>query len=102
MTDKEVISRVEVLPTGELLLQISGSGKPGYQHVYREAGGVYWDPDLTGFKSTVMTDWSCSRWFSQIVAVCGRAGIALHLREDAEFVNVPSAERVLIVEQHAS
>ena len=44
-------------------------GKPIYQYVYREAAGVYWDEQRHGFKSTPMKEWSCSKWFFQIVGV---------------------------------
>jgi hypothetical protein len=65
----ETFDRVEVLDTGELLVGLAGTGNPSYQHVYRAAAGVYWEPTMRGFKSTPMREWSASRWFSHIVSV---------------------------------
>jgi hypothetical protein len=67
--EREVFDRVEILDTGELLVGLSGAGSPAYQHVYRAAAGVYWDPGLNGFKSTPIREWSVPRWFSHLVSV---------------------------------
>ena len=67
--DRETFDRVEVLDTGELLVGLAGAGNPSYQHVYRAAAGVYWEPTMRGFKSTPMREWSASRNFSHIVSV---------------------------------
>ncbi len=98
----ETISSIELLPSGELLLRLSGPGKPSYQHVYREAAGVYWDPENQGFKSTELKDWSCSKWYSHIVEVCGNVGISLRLSDESQFVNLPAGEREKIIEATAT
>ena len=67
--DRESFDRVEVLDTGELLVGLAGAGNPSYQHVYRAAAGVYWEPKMRGFKSTPMREWSALRCFSHIVSV---------------------------------
>jgi hypothetical protein len=93
----ETISRIEVLDTGELLLGLESKGKGMYQHIYREAAGVYWDPDRSGFKSTPMQEWSCSKWFAHVVSVV-RAGLELKLvlGESVAWSNVPDQEKLEI------
>ena len=95
--DTETISRIEMLDTGELFLGLESKGKGMYQHVYREAAGVYWDPDRFGFKSTPVREWPCSRWFSHIVSVV-RAGLGLELvlGQNVVWSNVPDHERLKI------
>lgn len=93
----ETISRIEVLDTGELLLGLESKGSGGYQHVYREAAGVYWDPERSGFKSTPMREWSCSKWFTHIVGVV-QSGLELKLvlGKSVAWSNVPDQEKLEI------
>lgn len=91
--DEAIINRVEVLSTGELFLGIEGSGCSDFQHVYREAAGVYWDPVRVGFKSTPMKELTCSQWYLQIVAVAkSGVGVRLSLSKAAAWKNVPEQE----------
>jgi hypothetical protein len=93
MPRSEVVTAVELLGSGELLLSIDGSGDPSYQMVYREAAGVYWDPDRRGFKSTPLRDWSCADWFSHIVAVVEQGlGVKLRLHPRARWTRVPDQD----------
>lgn len=95
--DLETIIRVEVLDTGELLLGLKGQGKPIYQYVYREAAGVYWDEQRHGFKSTPMKEWSCSKWFFQIVGVVQSSlGVELCLGTEVAWLNITAEERAVI------
>ena len=95
--DTETISRIEVLDTGELLLGLEGKGKSEYQYVYREAAGVYWDPAKSGFKSTLMSEWSCSMWFSHIVSVVHSGlGLKLVLAKSVSWRNIPDQQRLEI------
>jgi len=100
--NREMINRVEVLYTGELLLGLKGDGNSDYQYVYREAAGVYWDQEKRGFKSTPMKEWSCSQWFSQIVDVV-RTGldIELYLGANAVWINVPEHDKAEIQLENA-
>ncbi len=95
--DNEIISRVEVLDTGELLLGLESNGKPMYQYIYREAAGVYWDESKSGFKSTPMEVMSCSKWYSQIVSVVKSGlGVQLQLGKSVNWANVPDQDKVEI------
>lgn len=44
----EIINKVEVLESGELILVLEGGGRFGYQHIYREAADIYWDNECGG------------------------------------------------------
>lgn len=95
--ESEIINRVEVLDSGELLLGIESHGKPMYQYVYREAAGVYWDETLHGFKSTPIKEWSCSDWFFQIVTIVKSGlGIQLQLGKDAIWLKIPDQDILII------
>lgn len=74
----EYIDRIELLHTGELFLGIRGPGHAGYQHVYREAAGVYWDADKAGFKSTELKNWTPSEWYAHMVEIV-RSGLGVEL-----------------------
>lgn len=71
------ILKVAVLPDGCLGV-FPDSKKEGYQYVYREAAGVYWDNDRECFKSTPPKDWGFPKWYQQIVSVV-RSGLGLQL-----------------------
>ena len=95
--DTETISRIEVLDTGELFLGLESKGRGGYQFVYREAAGVYWDADRSGFKSTPMREWSCSKWFIHIVGVAQSGlGLKLVLGDNVAWSKVPDQEKLEI------
>jgi hypothetical protein len=96
----EIIVKVEVLNTGELLLGLEGQGKPIYQNVYREAAGVYWDKKRNGFKSTSMKEWSCSKWYKHIVeAVRNELGVQLTLGPNVTWLNIPDHEKAEILRE---
>ncbi len=92
--DIEIINRVEVLDTGELLVGIESKGKPIYQYVYREAAGVYWDEGRRGFKSTSMNEWTCSQWYSQIVEIVRSSlGVELRLSKNVTWQSIPEKDK---------
>ena len=97
--DSEIINKIEVTDSGELLLGIKGKGNPMYQHVYREAAGVYWDATLCGFKSTELKEWSCSKWFSHIVSIVKSGlGVELKLSNKILWKNIPEKDKSEIIE----
>jgi len=97
--DKEVIIKIEVTDGGELLLILEGSGNPMYQYIYREAAGVYWDDNLCGFKSTLLKEWSCSKWFYHIIEIVKSGlGIELLLSTQVLWKNIPEQEKAKIIE----
>lgn len=100
--DIEVISKVEGLPSGELILILRSGGNPQYQYVYRGAAAVYWDAELGGFKSAGRKEWSCLQWFEHIrAAVETELGVGLELAVDASWINIPLAERKSIEARYA-
>ena len=69
---KGVISslKVEVLDTNELQLVVGSGGDASYQHICREARGVYWDNDVGAFRGAEQTEWTFAEWFAHI-GTCG-------------------------------
>ena len=60
--------------------------KAMFQHVYREASGVYWDNEFGCFLSTPPTNWSFKKWYQQIIcAVRGGLGLQLILSSTTEY-----------------
>ena len=71
------VLKVTILPDG--CIGVFPESKKGmYQHIYREAAGVYWDDDRGCFKSTPPEDWGAPKWYQQIVSVV-RPGLGLQL-----------------------
>ena len=86
---KEVIDKIEILKTGELLLALESGGDPSYQYIYREAAGVHWDNELNGFKTTIPRTMSYPEWFEHIVSIVKYgADIELLLGEHVAWKNV--------------
>ncbi len=99
---RETINRIEILESGEFFLGIEGSGSASYQYIYREAAGIYWDPERNGFKSTKMQNWPCSQWFNHIVSVTHSGlGVELKLATNIEWSNIPESEMVKITNAKA-
>jgi hypothetical protein len=90
----EVVSGVELLHDGELLLQLESGGKPSYQYVYRAAAGVHWDPDRKAFRLSTRNDGRYVQWFKHIVKIArDEMNLDLQLAEDATWTNIPEEER---------
>ena len=102
MARTEIISKIEILPSGEVLVAIQSRGCPDYQYVYREAAGVYWNNDFGGFVSRDRRTWSCAKWVQHIISVCHNIGIDLELSENIAWVNVDDADRHTILERRRS
>lgn len=98
----EVISKVQALDSGEILLALASGGKAEYQHVYRAAAGVYWRDDLGGFVSSGREEWPYAKWFAHIVATCkDEAGVDLKLGDNVEWVGISNEERADILAQRS-
>jgi hypothetical protein len=94
---REEIIRVEVLGTNELQLVLGSGGNASFQHVYREAKGVYWNNDVGAFRGTEQIKWTFAEWFAHIVEVCGDIGITLRLGNTIEWVGVPETDKQKIL-----
>jgi hypothetical protein len=95
--DHEIISRVEILPAGEIILILKSGGKRSYQYIFREGKGVYWDMELNGFKSTVPTSWTYPEWFMNIVSTAEICCTPLRLSSDTNWKNIPDSVRDEII-----
>lgn len=98
MAREETICKIEVTDSNELLAVLDAPGDPDFQFVYREAAGVYWDPQRNGFRSTPIQEWSCSDWFFHITDIV-RSGlhVSLKLAPEVEWVDVPLEDRQKIL-----
>lgn len=86
--NNELIRKIELLESGELIVFLAGSGQPSYQYVYREARGVYWDGERSAFKFAELGKWSKARTFGHIVDVCSSCGIKLRLKEEVDYAGL--------------
>lgn len=82
--DKNPILKIAILSDGRL--GVFPEKKDGsFQHVYREAAGVYWDAELLCFKSTEIKEWSYGKWYQQILKVVASGlGILLLMTPETE------------------
>jgi len=71
------LEKVAVLDDGRIAV-FPELKKGMWQHVYREAAGVYWEPGLGCFVSTPPKEWTPQKWYQQIVAVV-RSGVGLEM-----------------------
>ena len=98
--EREIITNIQITENNELLLQLYSKGKSMYQHVYREAAGVYWDNELHGFKSTSLKDdWACPQWFFHIVEITKSVGVNLQLDKNATWQGIPEKDKNEIIEK---
>jgi len=99
---EEIISEVKVLDSGKLLLILKSGGNNSYQYVYREAAGVYWEPDLKGFISTEPKDWSYITWFSHMIKIVKQVGIDLKLTNQTKWSGLDKSEQLKLLKAHAT
>ena len=99
---REEIVKVEVLDTNELQLVLGSGGNASYQHVYREARGVYWNNEAGAFRGTEQIKWTFAEWFAHIVEVCGDIGITLCLGQAVEWVGVSETDKQEILDLQAA
>jgi len=84
----EVVSKIEILDD-ELHLCLEGEGSASYQHIYREAQSVYWDPAKKSFKCLSTTGLSFPDICKHIISITKSVGIELSLSDQLEWLNVP-------------
>ena len=91
---RELIDRVELLDTGELLIGLASAGNPGYQHVYRAVAGVSWDPSMRGFRSSPIRLWSVPQWYAHVVSIVREElGVELGLGEAVSWCKITERDR---------
>jgi hypothetical protein len=90
--ETEIISRVEISDSDELLLYRQSGGRPAYQHVYRAAAGVYWDQGRGAFKFATKKQGEYADWFAHMLNVVkAEMGLILLPSEHTLWVSVPEA-----------
>lgn len=93
----EIIKEIVVNDQNELLLRVIGEGNSGYQYVYREAAGVYWDEIQKGFKSTTINELTISDWFLHIKDIVKSGlNVELTIHENVNWENIPDTEKIKI------
>lgn len=92
----EIISKILLNESNELILQLESNGKAMYQYIYREAAGIYWDDINKGFKTTPLKEWTVSEWFFHIKTVAKNIGIDLELNEKTTWENISETEQIKI------
>ncbi len=91
----EIIHKIVLNSSNELLLLLSSPGEPMYQYVYREAAGVYWDDKQKGFKSTPLKNWTVSEWFIHIKDIVRTSlNVDLQVDENLQWENIPDTEQI--------
>jgi hypothetical protein len=97
MTDSphhELIDRVELLGTGELLVGLASEGTAEYEHVYRAAAGVSWDAPMRGFRSSPIRQWSVPQWYAYVVSIVREElGVELGLGDPVSWRNISERDR---------
>ncbi|WP_298869292.1 hypothetical protein [uncultured Gimesia sp.] len=88
----EVVSKIEILDD-ELHLCLEGEGNASYQHIYREAQSVYWDPAKHSFKCLSTTGLSYPDICRHIISITKRVGVELSLSDQLEWGNVPELSK---------
>jgi len=93
----ETIKEIVVNNKKELLLTVIGEGNSGYQYVYREAAGVYWDEIHKAFKATTINEWTVSEWFFHIKDIV-KSGldVKLTIDENVEWKNILDEDKIKI------
>ena len=68
--NRESISTIEILESGEITVVLASGGKPMYQYIYREAAEVCSDNEKGNcFKAPAPRKWSYSDWYHHIISV---------------------------------
>ena len=94
---QEIIKKILLNDSNELILHLDSNGEPMYQYVYRAAAGVYWDDEHKGFKSTPLQQWTVSDWFFHIKDIVRSSlNLDLVLNEKIIWENISETEQTKI------
>lgn len=88
------IGEVVVEANGQLSVYPLLPPREGFEHIYRAAMEVSWDPASKRLVTPSPRQWGPADWFIQIVrAVQSEYGVRLYVSAATRFVNVSPAER---------
>jgi hypothetical protein len=91
---QETVSNIGITDEGEIVIALESGGKPSYQHVYRAAAGVYWDPDRRAFRFATKQDGLYAKWFAHIINVFhDEMGLKLRLAKVVTWTGVSDEVR---------
>jgi hypothetical protein len=88
---KEIdVFKIEVLTSGEMIVQPDTGDTGLFENIYRVAAGVRWDKDRQAFITPAPKELSYSEWF-QITrsAVASELGVDLKVTDRTQLINVP-------------
>jgi Integron Cassette Protein Hfx_Cass5 len=88
---KEIdVIKVEVLHSGEMIVQPDASDTGLFEYIYRTAAEVHWNKDRQAFVTPKPKTLSYSEWL-QIIrgAVASELGVNLKVTERTQLINLP-------------
>jgi hypothetical protein len=89
MKEIEVV-KVEVLSSGELIVQPDASDTALFEYIYRAAAEVRWNRDRQAFVTPPPKTLSYSEWFQVIrCAAASELGVDLKVTDRTQLINVP-------------
>lgn len=89
MKEIEVL-KIEVLWSGELIIQPDTSDTGLFEFIYRAGAGVHWDKDRGAFMTPTPKELSYCEWFQRTVsAVASELGVNLKVTDRTQLINVP-------------
>ena len=94
---KDAIKEIGVDGEGRLYVTPSGATFP---MIYREGMGVQWDAKLCClYGGGKPREWSCARWYQQIIKAASEQGCLLVISPATSWVNIPDElkRRILTV-----
>ena len=82
---RDLIAEIAIDDAGQLHVVPS---RHAFPNIYREAMDVHWDPERGSLHSPPPRQWSCQRWFEQILAAARAQGCDLQVGPDTRWVNI--------------
>jgi hypothetical protein len=92
--DRDPIAAVEIDDAGRLHVKPRSQEFP---YIYREAMEIVWDPARRSLHSPKPREWSCARWYEQIVAAAREQGWELRPTSETKWVNVDPGTKAEIL-----
>jgi hypothetical protein len=88
---KEIsIVRLEVLSSGEMIIEPDTSETGSFEYIYRAAVGVYWNEDRKAFVTPPAKTRSYGEWLQMArSAVASELGLDLKVTDSTQLINLP-------------
>jgi hypothetical protein len=86
------VTKIEVLSSGEMMVQPATSDSDAFEHIYRAGAGVRWDKDRQAFMTPRPQQLSYCEWFRRVSdAVAAELGVNLKVTDRTQLINVPTS-----------